>query len=145
MAIPFVTRERVRWSDIDWARIIRYSAFPRFFEVAEAELFRAAGIAYPELFARWKISLPRRVMHVDFVSPAVLDDELELRVWIRHLGDSSLVLALDALDAPTRVLRATGYLVLVCTEVEVLEKRRIPDGLREALAPWVMTDEEARR
>ena len=43
-AAPFRVRERVRWEDIDLAGIMRYSAYTRFHDVAEAELLRAAGV-----------------------------------------------------------------------------------------------------
>ena len=39
----FTIEERVRWGDVDAARIIFYGAYIRFFEIAETELFRAAG------------------------------------------------------------------------------------------------------
>ena len=39
----FTVEERVRWGDVDAARIIFYGSYIRFFEIAETELFRAAG------------------------------------------------------------------------------------------------------
>jgi len=41
--VPFSIEEYVRWSDVDRAGIIFYGAYVRFFEIAETELFRAAG------------------------------------------------------------------------------------------------------
>ena len=37
----FTIEERVRWGDVDAARIIFYGAYIRFFEFAETELFRS--------------------------------------------------------------------------------------------------------
>ena len=42
----FTIEERVRWGDVDAARIIFYGAYIRFFEIAETELFRAVGLPY---------------------------------------------------------------------------------------------------
>jgi acyl-CoA thioesterase FadM len=39
----FSIEERVRWGDVDAARIIFYGAYIHFFEYAETELFRAVG------------------------------------------------------------------------------------------------------
>ena len=135
---PFVMHEHVRWSDIDYARIMRYTAFPRFFELAEAELFRSLGVQYTELFTRYDVSLPRKSMHWEFHAPARLDDRLELRAWFGHVGESSLRFELEVRHAPTGGPCATGHLVLVCTEVEELRKKRIPDALRDVIAPHVM-------
>ena len=41
----FTIEERVRWGDVDAARIIFYGAYIRFFEIAETELFRSVGLA----------------------------------------------------------------------------------------------------
>ena len=142
---PHVVTDYVRWGDIDYARIVRYSAFPRFFELGEAELFRSLGIPYHELFTRFGVSLPRRVMHLDFVAPAVLDDRLEIRTYISDATTSALTVTMDILDADRREWRATGYMVLVCTEVEALRKRALPAELMARLAPHRLTTEEARR
>jgi 4-hydroxybenzoyl-CoA thioesterase len=135
--------EHVRWSDIDYARIMRYTAFPRFFELAEAELFRSLGVPYVELFTRFRVSLPRKAMYWDFHSPARLDDRLELRAWFGHVGETSLRFELDVRHAATNAPCASGHLVLVCTEVEELKKKRLPDALRAVIAPHVLQGVEA--
>jgi acyl-CoA thioesterase FadM len=42
----FTIEERVRWGDVDAARIIFYGAYIRFFEFAETELFRSVGLSF---------------------------------------------------------------------------------------------------
>ncbi len=49
-ARPYTIEEYVRWSDVDFAGIICYGAYLRFFEIAETELFRAAGLAFHDVF-----------------------------------------------------------------------------------------------
>jgi YbgC/YbaW family acyl-CoA thioester hydrolase len=140
---PFVMHEHVRWSDIDYARIVRYTAYPRFLELAEAELFRSLGVEYHELFTRFGVSLPRRSMHWEFHAPARLDDRLELRAWFGHVGESSLRFDLEVLHAANAAPCASGHMILVCTEVEELRKKRLPDDLRAVIAPHVMQGVEA--
>jgi acyl-CoA thioesterase FadM len=45
VAKPHTIEEYVRWSDVDFAGILCYGAYLRFFEIAETELFRTAGLA----------------------------------------------------------------------------------------------------
>ena len=143
-ARPHVVTDFVRWADIDYARIMRYSAFPRFFELGEAELFRSLGVPYHELFTRFGVSLPRRVMHLDFHAPARLDDQLEIRTYVSDVGSSALTLNIDVVHAESRAWCATGWLVLVCTEVEELKKQPLPGALLEILAPHRLGLAEAR-
>jgi len=77
----FTIEERVRWGDVDAARIIFYGAYIHFFEFAETELFRAAGLHYGVMFDELKIWLPRVHLECDFHSAARLDDILEVNVW----------------------------------------------------------------
>src|SRR5258706_16271762 len=83
-------QERVRWSDIDASGIILWSAYTRLVELAETELFRAAGFPYATLWDRLDIWLPRVQFHLDYRSPARLDDLLDTEIWVAHLGHSSI-------------------------------------------------------
>ena len=73
--------EYVRWSDIDAAGVIFYGSYVRFFEIAETELFREAGLPYGEVFDRFDIWLPRVHLDCDFKYPARLDDRLRVAAY----------------------------------------------------------------
>ena len=77
-AKKFTIEERVRWGDVDAARIIFYGAYIRFFEFAETELFRDVGLPYGVLFDQADIWLPRVHLECDFHQAARLDDLLEV-------------------------------------------------------------------
>jgi YbgC/YbaW family acyl-CoA thioester hydrolase len=126
MGAPFVVHEYVRWGDVDIVGIIRYDAYLRFFELAESELLRAAGLLYHDVVARHGLTLPRKVMHAEFMTPARLDERLEIRVYVSAIGRTSLT------------LRAKGYLVVVSVDVSSLEKRPLPTELIDRLAPYTV-------
>ena len=63
---------------VDKAGIIFYGAYVRFFEIAETELFRSAGVPYSEVFDRFDIWLPRVHLECDFRYPPRLDDHLRV-------------------------------------------------------------------
>ena len=83
-------QERVRWSDIDSSGIILWSAYTRLVEMAETELFRAAGFPYGSLWERLDIWLPRVQFHIDYRSPVRLDDLLDVEIWVARMGRSSI-------------------------------------------------------
>ena len=142
---PFTLREYVRWGDVDPAGIIRYDAYTRFFELAESEFFRARGLPYGQIIRGFKVGIPRRVMHVDFLSPPVLDEELEVRVYVSAIGTTSMTMNFDVYG-DGGVMRAAAYLVLVCVDAGgQTRKRPWPDELRALVEPYLMSPDEARR
>src|SRR6476646_9021703 len=88
----FTIEERVRWGDVDAARIIFYGAYIRFFEFAETELFRGVGLPYGVMFDELDIWLPRVHLECDFHRAARLDDLLEVSVWVARIGTKSMKL-----------------------------------------------------
>ena len=140
----FTIDERVRWSAVDKAGIIFYGAYVRFFEIAEMELFRAAGAPYGEVFDRFGIWLPRVHLQSDFHYPSRLDDKLRVAAYLTRFGATSLQINFDVLHLEAARLAVTGHEVLVCTTQDTLQPRALPEELRALLSPYVMSVEDAR-
>src|SRR5256886_3881693 len=141
---PYVIEEYVRWSDVDFAGIIFYGSYVRFFEIAETELFRACGLAYAQVFDRYDVFLPRKAVHSEFYSPARLDDRLRVATYVGRIGTTSLTLNFDVFRGTGRALIAAGWMVLVCVDRKQLKPRPLPAELVEALAPHTLSLEAAR-
>jgi len=141
---PFVVEEYVRWSDVDFAGIIFYGSYVRFFEIAETELFRACGLAYARVFDRYDIFLPRKAVHSEFYRPARLDDQLRVAAYVGRIGTKSMTLNFDVLRNDATTLGAAGWMVLVCVDRAHLRPKPLPAGLVQALAPHTLTAEAAR-
>ena len=136
-ANAFRVSEYVRWSDIDLAGIICYGAYVRFFEIAESELFRSLGLPFSVLFEDFDFYLPRAQLHFEFRHPAVLDDQLELEMWISKIGNSSLRLNFRARkNNAAHDLTAEAYAVLVAVGRKDLRPIPLPPALIAALAPY---------
>ena len=142
---PFVVEEYVRWSDVDYAGIIFYGSYVRFFEIAETELFRAAGVPYSEVFDRFAMWLPRVHLSCDFKYPARLDDRLQVAAYFTKFGTSSLRINFDVLHVAAGQLAAAGHEVLVCVDREALRPQPLPSELRDVFAPFAFTESAARQ
>ena len=140
----FVIDEYVRWSDVDYAGIIFYGAYVRFFEIAETELFREAGLPYRDVFDRFDIWLPRAHLDCDFKYPARLDDRLRVAAYFTRFGTSSIGLNFDVVVARANRLAAAGHEVLVCTDRKTLKPRPLPPELRTQLEPFTCNEADAR-
>lgn len=141
---PFIIEEYVRWSDVDMAGIIFYGSYVRFFELAETELFRAAGLPYSTLFQSFDIFLPRVQVHTEFHYPPRLDDHLKVAAYFGRIGHKSLTMNFDVIHLATSRLSAHGHLVLVCTDRTALKSRVLPPELVDKLRPFALSVEAAR-
>jgi len=142
---PFTVEEYVRWSDVDLAGIIFYGSYVRLFELAETELFRAAGLPYSTLFESFDIYLPRVQVHTEFHYPPRLDDRLRVAAFFGRIGTKSLTVNFEVIHTSTGRHSAHGHLVLVCTDRKALVSRPLPAGLIERIVPFSLSVEEARR
>src|SRR2546422_519089 len=137
----FTIEERVRWGDVDAARIIFYGSYVRFFEIAETELFRAVGLPYGVVFDELDIWLPRVHLECDFRRAAQLDDLLEVSVYVGKIGKTSLRLNFEVRrkrgDGKLEEgLIATAHFVLVAVRRDALDAIPVPDELRRAFEPY---------
>ena len=130
--------ERVRWGDVDAARIIFYGAYIRFFEFAETELFRAVGLPYSVMFDELDIWLPRAHLECDFRHAAQLDDMLEVSVYVGRVGTKSLRLNFEVRRKGEEQIIAEAHFVLVSVRRDTFETVAVPQELRDRLAPYTL-------
>ena len=137
----FTIEERVRWCDVDAARIIFYGAYIHFFEFAETELFREVGLAYGTMFDELKIWLPRVHLECDFRRAATLDDLLEVSVYVGRFGTRSMKLNFEVRRNGEEAIIATAHFVLAAVNQDTFETVPIPAELRERLAPYTANED----
>ena len=128
--------DRVRWGDVDAARIIFYGAYIRFFEIAETELFRAVGLPYGDVFDELDVWLPRAHLECDFRRAAQLDDLLEVSVYVGRVGTRSLRLNFEVRRKGVAEIVAEAHFVLVAVRRGTFESVPVPEELRRRLAPY---------
>ena len=136
-AWKFRIAERVRWGDVDAARIIFYGAYIRFFEIAETELFRAVGLPYGLMFDQLDVWLPRAHLECDFRQAAQLDDLLEVSVYVGRIGTKSLRLNFEVRRNGDPSLVAEAHFVLVAVRRGTFDSVSVPAELRQRLAPYM--------
>ena len=146
MAEPWKFRieERVRWADVDAARIIFYGAYIRFFEIAETELFRTIGLPYGRAFDELDVWLPRAHLECDFRRAAQLDDLLEVAVYVAHVGTKSLRLNFEVRRKGEPALVAEAHFILVSVRRDTFDSVPVPAELKRRLAPFTQPEPAAR-
>jgi YbgC/YbaW family acyl-CoA thioester hydrolase len=138
--MKYTIEERVRWGDVDAARIIFYGAYIRFFEFAETELFRAVGLPYSRIFDELDVWLPRAHLECDFRRAAELDDLLEVSVYVGRIGTKSLRLNFEVRRKGEEALYAEAHFVMVAVRRDTFETVPVPEELRRLLAPYTQKE-----
>ncbi|HEX8632657.1 MAG TPA: thioesterase family protein [Pyrinomonadaceae bacterium] len=136
--------ERVRWGDVDAARIIFYGAYIRFFEIAETELFRAVGLPYGRMFDELDVWLPRAHLECDFRQAAQLDDLLEVSVYVGRVGTKSLRLNFEVRRNGDPSIVAEAHFVLVAVRRGSFDSVPVPEELKHRLAPYTAPPADER-
>jgi acyl-CoA thioester hydrolase len=137
-ALPFSVRERVRWSDCDPLGIIYYGAYIRYFEAAEHEMFREAGLPYEVMRVERHVQLPRKAFQVEFHSPAQMDELLEVRTGIARIGETSITMRFEVYRAADMAHRASAALTVVSVDKTSITKRPLPAFVKDALRPYLI-------
>jgi len=132
----FQIEERVRWGDVDAARIIFYGAYIRFFEIAETELFRAVGLPYGVAFDKLDIWLPRVRLECDFRRAAHLDDLLVVSVFVGKFGHKSFRLNFEVRRKGEDELVTEAHFVLASVRRDSFETVPVPEELKRRLSPF---------
>jgi acyl-CoA thioester hydrolase len=83
---------RVYYEDTDAGGIVYHANYLRFMERARTEMLRLLGLDHTGLMATEGVSFAVRGLRIDFVSPARLDDALEVLSQITDIGGASLVI-----------------------------------------------------
>lgn len=123
---------RVYWEDTDASGIVYHANYLRFAERARSDLLSLSGLSQRGLMAEAGVSLAVRSCAVDYLRPARLDDEIEVRSRLAELRGAS-VTALQS------VRRAEEELVRLRVRIACIDRtgrpKPLPQAVRAALEP----------
>ena len=120
---------RVRWADTDASGRIHYTAAFRYFEAAEWELFRRAGIAlggHEKAFG-----FPRVSVSATFHVALYADDEIAVHIRPERVGTTSVTFALEVFRE--EMLCISGKVTAVFIDPQG-RPMPVPEPIRQAFA-----------
>jgi acyl-CoA thioester hydrolase len=130
-------RLRVYWEDTDAGGVVFYANYLKFFERARTEWLRALGFSQQALAQSPGVLFVVVETHVDHLSPARLDDEIDVSVDVAKLGGASLVLNQQATRVATAlqpsVALARGSITVGCVHAHSFKPCRLPTSLTSRL------------
>ena len=108
----YVMQRRVEFMDTDMAGIAHYTAYFRYMETAEHELFRALGLAAATLDKDRHLGWPRVSCGFDFVSALRFQDAFDVHIGITRIGKRSVSYQCEIVRHEQII--ATGHTTSVC-------------------------------
>jgi YbgC/YbaW family acyl-CoA thioester hydrolase len=125
---------RVRFSETDAAGLVHFSNFFRYFEDAEHELWRAAGLSiHPEDSA---IGWPRVSATCDFHRPLRFEQEFEVTVRIAEMTRRVIAYTGEITRAGERIASGTWKIACVSRLPDgTMKSAQIPSEVADRLAP----------
>ncbi|TAM61996.1 MAG: tol-pal system-associated acyl-CoA thioesterase [Rhodanobacter sp.] len=130
---PFSWPVRVYWEDTDAGGVVYHASYLRFMERARSEWLRAIGIDQSRLKQSAGLAFMVRDMQIDFLRPALLDDELTVTVEVKERRAASILFAQTIVRADGGNLVRAAVRV-ACVDVRRMQPASIPGDLFPAPA-----------
>ena len=128
---PFRMHLRVYYEDTDAGGVVYYANYLAFMERARTEWLRSLGYENQQLLDEQGVVFAVRRAAVDYISPARLDDLLEVVVSLSRIKRASLVFEQQILRGDE--LLCKGEIMLVCVGLEDFKPTAIPDSIMQEI------------
>ena len=131
---PFTWPVRVYWEDTDAGGVVYHASYLRFLERARSEWLRAQGVDQMAFKQATGLAFMVRAMELDFLRPALLDDELVVTVAVKEWRAASILFgqAIGRADG-TELVRA--QVRVACVDLRRMRPAPIPADLLPGLDP----------
>ena len=128
-------RRKVRYWDVDSNAHVFNARYFVYFDDAMTDFFDEVGLNFGALGEEGPVWVTARA-ECDFKGEAKVGDVLATSVSVEKIGNTSVVFGVETVDETTGELVAEGREVYVTIDRESRQPIRVPDELRELLAPY---------
>lgn len=125
----FTWRLRVYWEDTDAGGVVYHAVYVRFMERARSEWLRARGVDQPALREHLGLGFVVRGMDIDFLSPARLDDELDVTVAVETMRRASMVFTQGVFRHADQRPLARATVRVACVDMDRMRPTPMPADL----------------
>ena len=119
---------RVYWEDTDAGGVVYHASYLRFLERARTEWLRARGVDQFALKQSTGLAFLVRDMQLDFLRPALLDDELAVTVVVMQRRAASILFTQTVVRADGTCL-VSAKVRVACVDTRQMRPAQIPADL----------------
>ncbi len=109
--------------------VVYHASYLRFLERARSEWLRAQGVDQSGLQQRTGLAFLVREMHLDFLRPARLDDELAVTVAVKERRPASILFGQDICRQADGRALISAEVRVACVDIRSMRPAPIPGGL----------------
>ena len=120
-------RVRVYWEDTDAGGVVYYANYLKFMERCRTEWLRALGIDQLRLRAERQLQFVVVNVSVDFLRPAILNDEVVVTAELRKLTGATIEFKQSVWRGDVQLIDAVSR--VACLDSSTLKPRAIPKDL----------------
>ena len=132
MSHPVVVSIPVQWGDMDALGHVNNARFFTWFESARIAMFHRIGVAAK---APLEVGPILATSTCNFLSPVVHPATVKVAVAVSKVGETSITMEYEVRDAERdEKLYARGSSVIVMIDYRTMEKVRVPEDIRAAIA-----------
>ena len=125
---PFSWKVRVYWEDTDAGGVVYHAGYLRFMERARSEWMRALGVDQMAFKQATGLAFMVRDMHIDFLGPALLDDELSVTVEVKERRAAS-ILFIQTITKTDGSCLIRAQVRVACVDIQRMRAAPIPADL----------------
>ena len=122
-SVPF----RVYWEDTDAGGVVYYANYLKFMERCRTDWLRALGIDQNRLRAERQLQFAVVSVAVDFLLPAILNDEVLVTAELERLSGATIAFKQTIMRADAQLIDASTR--VACLDSGTLRPRPIPKDL----------------
>jgi acyl-CoA thioester hydrolase len=122
-SVPF----RVYWEDTDAGGVVYYANYLKFMERCRTDWLRALGIDQNRLRAERQLQFAVVSVAVDFLRPAILNDEVLVTAELKRLTGATIVFKQTVMRGDEQLIDANAR--VACLDSGTLKPRPIPKDL----------------
>jgi acyl-CoA thioester hydrolase len=122
-SVPF----RVYWEDTDAGGVVYYANYLKFMERCRTDWLRALGIDQNRLRAERQLQFAVVSVAVDFLRPAILNDEVLVTAELERLTGATIVFKQTVMRGDEQLIDANAR--VACLDSGTLKPRPIPKDL----------------
>ncbi len=124
----FSSKYRIYYEDTDFAGIVYYANYLKFFERARTDMLRQKNINQSELALEKNIIFVVRKCEINYIKPAKLDDFVEVTAEVKNVKNSS-VLLYQEMKIADKIL-AKLNVEIVCVNSKNFRPQKIDDDIK---------------
>lgn len=131
---PFRWPLRVYWEDTDAGGVVYHASYLRFLERARTEWLRARGVDQSAFRQATGLAFLVARMELDFLRPALLDDELLATVTVKERRAASILFG-QTIERADGTCLVRAVVRVACVDLKRMRAAPIPANLIPPMSP----------